>query len=236
MARTSLSLIAAAWLLAASQANAGPIASADEAAGSTELASLGGLLQALGAGVIGNGALLYPTAPASHQRAEAEILASDTATRILKKVKSILKDGGLNDDEDGGGDDESKTVTYMIKPAMIFHKEEVPPPNPLAGNVLPLPGGALMYTPSPTAAPNGEPTSGLAASVKAAYGNLFAASPYTPSYTLNKPHAAVVVEEVTDILSLKSSLQRMEEAGEDIDDEDSDEEDNYGRKKKAKKP
>ncbi|KAJ2657861.1 hypothetical protein IWW48_004325 [Coemansia sp. RSA 1200] len=235
MARTTLSLIAAAWLLAATQVNAGPIAAAEEpAATNSELASLGGLLQALGAGVIGNGALLYPTAQSSHQRAENEILASDTATRVLKKVKSILKDGGINDDENG--DDESKSVTYLVKPALIFHKEELPPPNPLAGNVLPLPGGALMYTPSPTAAPNSDPTSGPAASIKAAYGNLFAASPYTPSYTLNKPHAAVVVEEVTDLISLKSSLQRMEEAGEDVDDDDSDEEDNFGRKKKYKKP
>ncbi|KAJ1732054.1 hypothetical protein LPJ72_003625 [Coemansia sp. Benny D160-2] len=235
MARTTLSLIAAAWLLAATQVNAGPIAAAEEpAATNSELASLGGLLQALGAGVIGNGALLYPTAQSSHQRAENEILASDTATRVLKKVKSILKDGGINDDENG--DDESKSVTYLVKPALIFHKEELPPPNPLAGNVLPLPGGALMYTPSPTAAPNSDPTSGPAASIKAAYGNLFAASPYTPSYTLNKPHAAVVVEEVTDLISLKSSLQRLEEAGEDVDDDDSDDEDNFGRKKKYKKP
>ncbi|KAJ2714769.1 hypothetical protein H4R19_001557, partial [Coemansia spiralis] len=165
MARAAGSLIAVAWLLAANQAAAGPIAAAGDAgAASSELASIGGLLQALGAGVIGNGALLYPTAASSHQREESEILASDTATRIFKKVKSILKDGGLNEDENG--DDESKSVTYLIKPAMIFHKEEVPPPNPLAGNVLPLPGGALMYTPSPTAAGNGEPTSGPAASIK----------------------------------------------------------------------
>ncbi|KAJ1939260.1 hypothetical protein GGF37_004469, partial [Kickxella alabastrina] len=141
MARTTLSLIAVAWLLAASRVNAGPIAIAgDNAATAAELASLGGLLQALGAGVIGNGALHYPTAATSHQRAESEILASDTATRILNKVKSILKDGGINDDEDDNGDDSSKSVTYMIKPALIFHKEELPPPNPLAGNVIPLPG------------------------------------------------------------------------------------------------
>ncbi|KAJ1994974.1 hypothetical protein GGI25_001276 [Coemansia spiralis] len=235
MARTTLSIIAAAWLLAAFQIEAGPIAAAAEpSATNSELASLGGLLQALGAGVIGNGALLYPTAPSSHQRAEAEIMASDTATRVLKKVKSILKDGGLNEDEDGN-DDSSKSITYMIKPALIFHKEELPPPNPLAGNVLPLPGGALLYTPTPTGTANNEPTGGPAASIKAAYGNLFAASPYTPSYTLNKPHAAVVVEEVTDILSLKSYLQRMEDAGEDVQDDDSDDEDEYGRKRKGKK-
>ncbi|KAJ2367594.1 hypothetical protein H4S01_002069, partial [Coemansia sp. RSA 2610] len=205
----------------------------DSAAATSELASLGGLLQALGAGVIGNGALLYPTAASSHQREESEIMASDTATRVFKKVRSILKEGGIN--EDDNGDDESKSVTYLIKPAMIYHKEELPPPNPLAGNVLPLPGGALMYTPTPTAnAAAGEPTSGPAASIKAAYGNLFAASPYTPSYTLNKPHAAVIVEEITDMISLKSSLQRLEDAGEDVDDEDSDEEDDYGRKKHRK--
>ncbi|KAJ2580679.1 hypothetical protein GGH95_002460, partial [Coemansia sp. RSA 1836] len=206
----------------------------DNAATSSELASLGGLLQALGAGVIGNGALLYPTAASSHQRAEAEILASDTATRVLKKVKSVLKEGGMNDDEDGG-DESSKSVTYLVKPALIFHKEELPPPNPLAGNVLPLPGGALLYTPTPTAGANGEPTSGPAASIKAAYGNLFAASPYTPSYTLNKPHAAVIVEEVTDMISLKSMQQRLEDAGEDEGDDDDEDEDEYGRKKKGKK-
>ncbi|KAJ2481966.1 hypothetical protein EV174_003336 [Coemansia sp. RSA 2320] len=210
------------------------IAADSAAPASSELASLGGLLQALGAGVIGNGALLYPTAASSHQRAEAEILASDTATRVLKKVKSILKDGGLNEDEDGG-DESSKSVTYLIKPALIFHKEELPPPNPLVGNVLPLPGGALLYTPTPTAGANGEATSGPAASIKAAYGNLFAASPYTPSYTLNKPHAAVIVEEVTDMLSLKSMQQRLEDAGEDAEDEDSEDEDEYGRKRKGKK-
>ncbi|KAJ2115464.1 hypothetical protein IW146_002294 [Coemansia sp. RSA 922] len=234
MTRSKLSFLAAAWLLAAYQVEAGPIATAaDNAATSSELASLGGLLQALGAGVIGNGALLYPTAASSHQRAEAEILASDTATRVFKKVKSILKEGGINDDEDGG-EESAKSVTYLVKPALIFHKEELPPPNPLAGNVLPLPGGALLYTPTPTAGANGEPTSGPAASIKAAYGNLFAASPYTPSYTLNKPHAAVIVEEVTDMLSLKSMQQRLEEAGED-DEEEEDEEDEYGRKKKGKK-
>ncbi|KAJ2783995.1 hypothetical protein H4R18_001387 [Coemansia javaensis] len=231
MARASVSLIAVAWLLAANQAMAGPIATAGD--GSSELASIGGLLQALGAGVIGNGALLYPTSAASHQRDESEILASDTATRVFKKVKSILKDGGLNEDENG--DDESKSVTYLIKPAMIFHKEELPPPNPLAGNVLPLPGGALMYTPSPTAAANGEPTSGPAASIKAAYGNLFAASPYFPSYTLNKPHAAVIVEEITDMISLKSAQQRLGEVGEEDEDSD-DDEDEFGRKRKGKKP
>ncbi|KAJ2909138.1 hypothetical protein GGI21_002183, partial [Coemansia aciculifera] len=235
MTRAKLSFLAAAWLLAAHQVEAGPIATAgDNAATSSELASLGGLLQALGAGVIGNGALLYPTAASSHQRAEAEILASDTATRVLKKVKSILKDGGINDDEDGG-DESSHSVTYLVKPALIFHKEELPPPNPLAGNVLPLPGGALLYTPTPTAGANGEPTSGPAASIKAAYGNLFAASPYTPSYTLNKPHAAVIVEEVTDMISLKSMQQRLEDAGEDEGDDDDEDEDEYGRKKKGKK-
>ncbi|KAJ2743365.1 hypothetical protein GGI20_003801 [Coemansia sp. BCRC 34301] len=235
MTRSKLSFLAAAWLLAAHQAEAGPIATAGDSAGATsELASLGGLLQALGAGVIGNGALLYPTAASSHQRAEAEILASDTATRVLKKVKSILKDGGINDDEEGG-DESSHSVTYLVKPALIFHKEELPPPNPLAGNVLPLPGGALLYTPTPTAGANGEPTSGPAASIKAAYGNLFAASPYTPSYTLNKPHAAVIVEEVTDMISLKSMQQRLEDAGEDDGEEDDDDEDDYGRKKKGKK-
>ncbi|KAJ2065468.1 hypothetical protein GGI17_000281 [Coemansia sp. S146] len=234
MTRSKLSFLAAAWLLAAYQVEAGPIATAaDNAATSSELASLGGLLQALGAGVIGNGALLYPTAASSHQRAEAEILASDTATRVFKKVKSILKEGGINDDEEGG-DESAKSVTYLVKPALIFHKEELPPPNPLAGNVLPLPGGALLYTPTPTAGANGEATSGPAASIKAAYGNLFAASPYTPSYTLNKPHAAVIVEEVTDMLSLKSMQQRLEDAGEDEEEED-DEEDEYGRKKKGKK-
>ncbi|KAJ2865993.1 hypothetical protein GGH94_001844 [Coemansia aciculifera] len=234
MTRSKLSFLAAAWLLAAYQVEAGPIATAaDNAATSSELASLGGLLQALGAGVIGNGALLYPTAASSHQRAEAEILASDTATRVFKKVKSILKEGGINDDEDGG-EESAKSVTYLVKPALIFHKEELPPPNPLAGNVLPLPGGALLYTPTPTAGANGEATSGPAASIKAAYGNLFAASPYTPSYTLNKPHAAVIVEEVTDMLSLKSMQQRLEDAGED-DEEEDEEEDEYGRKKKGKK-
>ncbi|KAJ2848226.1 hypothetical protein J3B02_003995, partial [Coemansia erecta] len=213
-----------------------PQVTADNAATSSELASLGGLLQALGAGVIGNGALLYPTAASSHQRAESEILASDTATRVFKKVKSILKDGGLNDDDNG--DDSSKSVTYLIKPALIFHKEELAPPNPLAGNVLPLPGGALLYTPTPTA--NGGPgnmeaTNGPAASIKAAYGNLFAASPYTPSYTLNKPHAAVIVEEVTDMISLKSVLQREEDAGEDVEDNDSDDdEDEFGHKRKKR--
>ncbi|KAJ2766348.1 hypothetical protein IWQ56_003755, partial [Coemansia nantahalensis] len=206
----------------------------DAGAASSELASIGGLLQALGAGVIGNGALLYPTAASSHQREESEILASDTATRVFKKVKSILKEGGINEDENG--EDESKSVTYLIKPAMIFHKEEVPPPNPLAGNVLPLPGGALMYTPGPTAAAGvGEPTSGPAASLKAAYGNLFAASPYYPSYTLNKPHAAVIVEEITDMISLKSAQQRLEDTGEETDDDD-DDEDEYGRKRKGKRP
>ncbi|KAJ2780470.1 hypothetical protein GGI15_003527 [Coemansia interrupta] len=233
MSRTTLSIVAVAWFLAASYVQAGPIA-ADSAATSSELASLGGLLQALGAGVIGNGALLYPTAASSHQRAESEILASDTVTRVYKKVKSALKDGGLGDDDDGG-DDSSKSITYLVKPALIFHKEELPPPNPLAGNVLPLPGGALLYTPTPTA--NGgaaEPTNGPAASIKAAYGNLFAASPYTPSYTLNKPHAAVIVEEVTDMISLKSVQQREEDAGEDVADDDSDEEDEYGRKRRKK--
>ncbi|KAJ1723544.1 hypothetical protein LPJ53_002113 [Coemansia erecta] len=233
MSRTTLSIVAVAWFLAASYVQAGPIA-ADNAATSSELASLGGLLQALGAGVIGNGALLYPTAASSHQRAESEILASDTVTRVYKKVKSALKDGGLGDDDDGG-DDSSKSITYLVKPALIFHKEELPPPNPLAGNVLPLPGGALLYTPTPTA--NGgaaEPTNGPAASIKAAYGNLFAASPYTPSYTLNKPHAAVIVEEVTDMISLKSVQQREEDAGEDVADDDSDEEDEYGRKRRKK--
>ncbi|KAJ2697238.1 hypothetical protein H4218_004096 [Coemansia sp. IMI 209128] len=233
MTRSKFSFLAAAWLLAAYQVEAGPIATAaDNAATSSELASLGGLLQALGAGVIGNGALIYPTAVSSHQRAEAEILASDTATRVLKKVRSILKDGGLNEDEDGG-DESSKSVTYLVKPALIFHKEELPPPNPLVGNVLPLPGGALLYTPTPTAGANGEATSGPAASIKAAYGNLFAAAPYTPSYTLNKPHAAVIVEEVTDLISLKSMQQRLEDAGEDESDDE--EEDEYGRKKKGKK-
>ncbi|KAJ1866549.1 hypothetical protein LPJ78_001715 [Coemansia sp. RSA 989] len=236
MARSKISVVAAAWFLAATQVAAGPIATAgdiegDSAAATSELASLGGLLQALGAGVIGNGALLYPTQATPHQREESEILASDTATRVFKKVKSILKDGGIN--EDDNGDDESKSVTYLIKPAMIFHKEELPPPNPLAGNVLPLPGGALMYTPTPTGASPNEPTSGPAASIKAAYGNLFAASPYTPSYTLNKPHAAVIVEEVTDLISLKSSLQRLEDQGEDVDD-DSDDEDDFGRKRRNK--
>ncbi|KAJ2491904.1 hypothetical protein IWW37_001876 [Coemansia sp. RSA 2050] len=228
MTRSKLSFLAAAWLLAAYQAEAGPIATATSA----ELASLGGLLQALGAGVIGNGALIYPTAVSSHQRAEAEILASDTATRVLKKVRSILKDGGLNEDEDGG-DESSRSVTYLVKPALIFHKEELPPPNPLVGNVLPLPGGALLYTPTPTAGANGEATSGPAASIKAAYGNLFAAAPYTPSYTLNKPHAAVIVEEVTDLISLKSMQQRLEDVGEEESDDD--DEDEYGRKKKGKK-
>ncbi|KAJ1818877.1 hypothetical protein LPJ75_001325, partial [Coemansia sp. RSA 2598] len=237
MARSTVSLIAAAWILAASYAHAGPIATAaDNAATSSELASLGGLLQALGAGVIGNGALLYPTAASSHQRAESEILASDTATRVFKKVKSILKDGGLNDDDNG--DDSSKSITYLIKPALIFHKEELAPPNPLAGNVLPLPGGALLYTPTPTAngaAGNLEPTNGPAASIKAAYGNLFAASPYTPSYTLNKPHAAVIVEEVTDMISLKSVLQREEDAGEDVEDnDDDDDEDEFGHKRRKR--
>ncbi|KAJ2665756.1 hypothetical protein IW148_001515 [Coemansia sp. RSA 1199] len=233
MARITISIVATAWLLAATQVAAGPIATAGEPAATSELASLGGLLQALGAGVIGNGALLYPTAASSHQREEAEILASDTMTRVFKKVKSILKDGGINDDDNG--DDESKSVTYLIKPAMIYHKEELPPPNPLAGNVLPLPGGALMYTPTPTSPNANEPTTGPAASIKAAYGNLFAASPYTPSYTLNKPHAAVIVEEITDMISLKSSLQRLEDKGEDADDgSDSDDEDDYGRKKHKK--
>ncbi|KAJ2452256.1 hypothetical protein EV183_003045 [Coemansia sp. RSA 2336] len=238
MARSKISVIAAAWFLAATQVAAGPIATAgdiegDTAAATSELASLGGLLQALGAGVIGNGALLYPTQATPHQREESEILASDTATRVFKKVKSILKDGGIN--EDDNGDDESKSVTYLIKPAMIFHKEELPPPNPLAGNVLPLPGGALMYTPTPTGASPNEPTSGPAASIKAAYGNLFAASPYTPSYTLNKPHAAVIVEEVTDMISLKSSLQRLEDQGEDVDDDSDDDEDDFGRKRRNHK-
>ncbi|KAJ1853113.1 hypothetical protein LPJ73_002707, partial [Coemansia sp. RSA 2703] len=232
MSRTTLSIVAVAWFLAASYVQAGPIA-ADNAATSSELASLGGLLQALGAGVIGNGALLYPTAASSHQRAESEILASDTVTRVYKKVKSALKDGGLGDDDDGG-DDSSKSITYLVKPALIFHKEELPPPNPLAGNVLPLPGGALLYTPTPTANGGVEPTNGPAASIKAAYGNLFAASPYTPSYTLNKPHAAVIVEEVTDMISLKSVQQREEDAGEDVADDDDDDEDEFGRKRKKK--
>ncbi|KAJ2834641.1 hypothetical protein GGI24_000299 [Coemansia furcata] len=232
MTRSKLSFLAAAWLLAAYQVEAGPIATAGDAT-SSELASLGGLLQALGAGVIGNGALIYPTAASSHQRAEAEILASDTATRVFKKVKSILKEGGLNEDEDGG-EESAKSVTYLVKPALIFHKEEMAPPNPLVGNVLPLPGGALLYTPTPTAGANGEATSGPAASIKAAYGNLFAAAPYTPSYTLNKPHAAVIVEEVTDMISLKSMQQRLEDAGED-DSDGEDDEDEYGRKKKGHK-
>ncbi|KAJ2809672.1 hypothetical protein H4S07_003120, partial [Coemansia furcata] len=149
------------------------------------------------------------------------------------KVKSILKEGGLNEDEDGG-EESAKSVTYLVKPALIFHKEEMAPPNPLVGNVLPLPGGALLYTPTPTAGANGEATSGPAASIKAAYGNLFAAAPYTPSYTLNKPHAAVIVEEVTDMISLKSMQQRLEDAGED-DSDGEDDEDEYGRKKKGHK-
>ncbi|KAI8324454.1 hypothetical protein GQ54DRAFT_338010 [Martensiomyces pterosporus] len=236
MTRT-LSILAVAWFLVANQAKAGPIATAGESPANTELASLGGLLQALGAGVIGNGALIYPTGPSSHQRAEAEILASDTATRVLKKVKSVLKEGGLNDDENGD-DESSKSITYLIKPALVFHKEELPPPNPLAGNVLPLPGGALLYTPTPTqngGGANGNPTNGALANVKAAYGNLFAASPYTPSYTLNRPHAAVIIEEVTDILSLKSSLKRLEDEGEDVEDDSDNEEDDYGRKRHGRK-
>ncbi|KAJ1946245.1 hypothetical protein FBU59_002075, partial [Linderina macrospora] len=228
------------------QVSAGPIASignlitytpilVDANPTNNELASLGGLLQALGAGVIGNGALIYPTGPTSHQRAEAEIVASDSATRILKKVKSAIKDGGLNEDDSGDGDDNHKSVTYLVKPALIFHKEEIPPPNPLAGNVMPLPGGALLYTPTPTVGTNGQPTNGALANIKAAYGNLFAASPYTPSYTLNQPHAAVIVEEVTDILSLKSSLRRLEDDGEDVNDSDDDDEDEYGRKHRGRK-
>ncbi|KAJ1951597.1 hypothetical protein EC988_004005, partial [Linderina pennispora] len=199
----------------------------------SELASLGGLLQALGAGVIGNGALIYPTGPSSHQRAEAEVMASDSATRIFKKVKSAIKDGGLNDEDGGDGDDNHKSLTYLVKPALIFHREEIPPPNPLAGNVMPLPGGALLYTPTPTA--SGAAATGALANIKAAYGNLFAASPYTPSYTLNQPHAAVIVEEITDMLSLKSSLQRLEDEGEDVNDSDEDDEDEYGRKRRGRK-
>ncbi|KAJ2157579.1 hypothetical protein GGF46_004397, partial [Coemansia sp. RSA 552] len=131
MARATLSIVAAAWLFAATQVAAGPISAAgDSEAATSELDSLGGLLQALGAGVIGNGALLYPTAASSHQREESEILASDTATRVYKKVRSILKEGGINEEENG--EDESKSVTYLAKPAMIFHKEELPPLNPLA--------------------------------------------------------------------------------------------------------
>ncbi|ORX63526.1 hypothetical protein DL89DRAFT_289128 [Linderina pennispora] len=120
MTRTSISALAVAWFLAASQVNAGPIAPpVDTNPTNSELASLGGLLQALGAGVIGNGALIYPTGPSSHQRAEAEVMASDSATRIFKKVKSAIKDGGLNDEDGGDGDDNHKSLTYLVKPALI---------------------------------------------------------------------------------------------------------------------
>ncbi|KAJ2273418.1 hypothetical protein J3F81_002666 [Coemansia sp. RSA 371] len=225
MARITVSIVATAWLLAATQVAAGPIAAAGEPAASSEPASLGGLLQALGADAIGNGEALYPTGASSHQREESEIMASDTMTRVLKKVKSILKEGGINDNEDD--EDESESVTYLIKPAMIYHKEELP------ANGLPLPGGALMNTPTPTAPNSNEATTGPAASIKDAHGNLFAASPYTPSYTLAKPHAAVIVEEITDMVSLKSSLQRLEDKGVDVDDEsDSEDEDDYGQKRK----
>ncbi|KAJ2185401.1 hypothetical protein GGH18_004401, partial [Coemansia sp. RSA 530] len=85
MARITVSIVATAWLLAATQVAAGPIAAAGEPAASSEPASLGGLLQALGADAIGNGEALYPTGASSHQREESEIMASDTMTRVLKK-------------------------------------------------------------------------------------------------------------------------------------------------------
>ncbi|PIA18828.1 hypothetical protein COEREDRAFT_6009 [Coemansia reversa NRRL 1564] len=83
MARTTISIIAAVWLLAATQITASPIATTgDASAVSSNPASLEEIIQALGAaGVMANGAL-YPTADSSQQREEAEIVASDIAARV----------------------------------------------------------------------------------------------------------------------------------------------------------
>ncbi|KAJ2081247.1 hypothetical protein H4R24_002466 [Coemansia sp. RSA 988] len=126
MTRATVSIIAAAWLLAATQVAAGPIATAgDTSPASSEPVSFGGLLQ-----VLGNSALLHPTMASSLQREESEIMASDTAARVFKKVNSIFKDGELNEDENS--DNESNSVMYLTKPAYA----------PQSGAVMP---GAYQY-------------------------------------------------------------------------------------------